>query len=55
MWTLNQGDGTISRVDTKTSKLVATIRRRYSGNRRRNCVRGGFCLGDGIPNPDLEN
>ena len=25
IWTLNQGDGTISRVDAKTSKLVATI------------------------------
>ncbi len=25
VWTLNQGDGTISRVDTATGKLVATI------------------------------
>jgi len=25
VWTLNQGDGTISRVDMKTNRLVATI------------------------------
>ena len=25
VWTLNQGDGTISRVDAKTRKVVATI------------------------------
>jgi virginiamycin B lyase len=25
VWTLNQGDGTISRVDTKTNTLTATI------------------------------
>ena len=25
MWTVNQGDGTISRVDVKTNKVVATI------------------------------
>ena len=25
IWTLNQGDGTISRVDTKTHKLAATV------------------------------
>jgi len=25
VWTINQGDGTISRVDVKTNKVVATI------------------------------
>jgi YVTN family beta-propeller protein len=25
VWVLNQGDGTVSRVDTKTGKLLATI------------------------------
>ena len=25
MWTLNQGDGTVSRVDAKTNKLIANI------------------------------
>ena len=25
VWTLNQGDGSISRVDLKTNKVVATI------------------------------
>ncbi|MBV8903830.1 MAG: hypothetical protein JOZ22_09350, partial [Acidobacteriia bacterium] len=25
VWTLNQGDGTISRVDTRTNKVIATI------------------------------
>ncbi len=25
MWTLNQGDGSISRVDAKTNKVVATV------------------------------
>ena len=25
VWTLNQGDGTVSRVDAKTNKVVATI------------------------------
>ena len=25
MWTLNQGDGTVTRVDPKTNKVVATI------------------------------
>ena len=25
MWTINQGDGSISRVDIKTNKVVATI------------------------------
>ena len=25
MWTLNQGDGSVSRIDPKTNKVVATI------------------------------
>jgi DNA-binding beta-propeller fold protein YncE len=32
VWTLNQGDGTISRVDTKTGKLVANIAAGLSGH-----------------------
>ena len=32
MWTLNQGDGTISRVDTRSGKLTATIEAGLSGH-----------------------
>jgi DNA-binding beta-propeller fold protein YncE len=32
VWTLNQGDGTISRVDTKTRKLVVNIEAGMTGS-----------------------
>ena len=41
MWTLNQGDGSISRVDVATNKVVATIQAGLSG-------RGGeIAVGEG--------
>ncbi len=39
VWTLNQGDGTVSRVDTNTKKVVATIAAGIPG------LGGGICYG----------
>jgi len=41
VWTLNQGDGTITRVDTKTRKVVATVRAGIPG------LGGDLCFGAG--------
>lgn len=42
VWTLNQGDGTISRVDARSRKLVATINAGLSGEG------GDICFGGGV-------
>jgi virginiamycin B lyase len=42
IWTLNQGDGTISRVDAKTRKLVATVSAGLPGEGGDICYGGGF-------------
>jgi streptogramin lyase len=46
VWTLNQGDGTISRVDEKSRKVVATIGARIPGMGGDNWrLRSGFLCG----------
>jgi DNA-binding beta-propeller fold protein YncE len=42
VWTLNQGDGTVSRVDGKTGKVVATIELGIPG------TGGEMAFGDGF-------
>ena len=41
VWTINQGDGSISRVDVKSNKVVATIEAGIPGNG------GEIAVGDG--------
>ena len=42
LWTLNQGDGTVSRVDAKTGKVTATIELGIPG------TGGEMAFGDGF-------